>query len=498
MSTSGSKISIAPVPVPEGSAVDAGDVTAWETTSSSCSDFCNWVENECRIGSLTADSDTQLQPVESTTASPKDSEKKSPAEVHTRGRRRSTIHAFSRRAWKLIKQTFPRFRRTRMMTPTPQSTPHQSDPDPSSVPGPSECEPNNGSLYTFYEVKNILGSGSFSRVFKGIRKSDEQEIASTKLTSFSWLIALKGIVGFTKRLMGPIIRDCSRLLATEVAMMLLLRRPPVTPYVIEMYEWFDRPDFISLVLEFPQPCKVLRYVITDCFRLNEEIARGLMRQLVLAVQHCIDHGVFHNDIHVDNILVNTHSMELKLIDFGLAHLVDGNGYNSAAYLGAKDYCPPEVFTQLKYHAVPTNVWALGIVLNSMVKGRLPCFNPRDIVNACPDWNPDLSNASNILRQHRPFLRFAFEGQAYQYAVLPFGLALSPRVFTKVVEAALFPLRQHGVRILIYLDDWLILAHSRDQVCEHRDLVLRHLARLGLRVNQEKRNFAPCRGSLFSI
>ncbi|XDV21876.1 hypothetical protein PO909_026889 [Leuciscus waleckii] len=251
------------------------------------------------------------------------------------------------------------------MTPTPQSTPHQSDPDPSSVPGPSECEPNNGSLYTFYEVKNILGSGSFSRVFKGIRKSDEQE------------------------------RDCSRLLATEVAMMLLLRRPPVTPYVIEMYEWFDRPDFISLVLEFPQPCKVLRYVITDCFRLNEEIARGLMRQLVLAVQHCIDHGVFHNDIHVDNILVNTHSMELKLIDFGLAHLVDGNGYNSAAYLGAKDYCPPEVFTQLKYHAVPTNVWALGIVLNSMVKGRLPCFNPRDIVNACPDWNPDLSNGERI-------------------------------------------------------------------------------------------------------
>ncbi len=66
---------------------------------------------------------------------------------------------------------------------------------------------------------------------------------------------------------------------------------------------------------------------------------------------------------------------------------------------------------------------------------------------------------SILPRHRPFLRFAFEGRAYQYKVLPFGLSLSPRVFTKVVEAALVPLREAGIRVLNYLDDWLILAHT---------------------------------------
>ncbi len=64
---------------------------------------------------------------------------------------------------------------------------------------------------------------------------------------------------------------------------------------------------------------------------------------------------------------------------------------------------------------------------------------------------------SILPRHRPFLRFAFEGRAYQYKVLPSGLALSPRVFTKVVEGALVPMREQGVRIFNYLDDWLILA-----------------------------------------
>ncbi|KAL0152766.1 hypothetical protein M9458_052489 [Cirrhinus mrigala] len=97
---------------------------------------------------------------------------------------------------------------------------------------------------------------------------------------------------------------------------------------------------------------------------------------------------------------------------------------------------------------------------------------------------------SILPRHRPFLRFAFEGRAYQYKVLPFGLSLSPRVFTKVAEAALSPLRERGIRILNYLDDWLILAHSWDLVCAHRDMVLNHLAQLGLRVNWEKSKLSP--------
>ncbi len=97
---------------------------------------------------------------------------------------------------------------------------------------------------------------------------------------------------------------------------------------------------------------------------------------------------------------------------------------------------------------------------------------------------------SILLRHRPFLRFAFEGRAWQYRVLPFGLSLSPRVFTKVVEGALTPLREVGVRILNYLDDWLILAQSREQLGNPRDLVLRHLSQLGLRVNWEKSKLSP--------
>ncbi len=117
-----------------------------------------------------------------------------------------------------------------------------------------------------------------------------------------------------------------------------------------------------------------------------------------------------------------------------------------------------------------------------------CVRPQDWFAAI-----DLKDAYfhvSILPRHRPFLRFAFEGRAYQYKVLPFGLSLSPRVFTKVAEAALVPLREQGVRILNYLNDWLILAQSQDQLCEHRDMVLSHLSQLGLQVNWEKSKLSP--------
>ncbi len=112
-----------------------------------------------------------------------------------------------------------------------------------------------------------------------------------------------------------------------------------------------------------------------------------------------------------------------------------------------------------------------------------------------DWfvTIDLKDAYvhvSILPTYRKFLRFDFGGKAYQYRVLPFGLALSPRTFTKCVDAALAPLRLQGIRILNYIDDWLILAQSEQLAIQHRDLVLAHIKELGLRLNAKKNVLSP--------
>lgn len=96
----------------------------------------------------------------------------------------------------------------------------------------------------------------------------------------------------------------------------------------------------------------------------------------------------------------------------------------------------------------------------------------------------------ICLEHQPFLRFIFRGQAYQFQVLPFGLSLSPRVFSRVVAAALAPLQKRGLRIMPYLDDWLICAPSRKQVVADTELVLSHVQALGFQVNFKKSDLNP--------
>ncbi|KAL0150698.1 hypothetical protein M9458_054002 [Cirrhinus mrigala] len=180
-----------------------------------------------------------------------------------------------------------------------------------------------------------------------------------------------------------------------------------------------------------------------------------------------------------------------------------------AVLLAKDAIEPVPPAEMKsgfyspYFIVPKKSGGLRPILDLRVLNRsllrLPfkMLTSKRILSCVrhQDWFAaiDLKDAYfhvSILPRHRPFLRFAFEGRAYQYKVLPFGLSLSPRVFTKVAEGALNPLWRKGIRILNYLDDWLIMAHSRDLLCEHRDLVLQHLSHLGLRVNREKSKLSP--------
>lgn len=89
---------------------------------------------------------------------------------------------------------------------------------------------------------------------------------------------------------------------------------------------------------------------------------------------------------------------------------------------------------------------------------------RQLLNAVglEDWLIDLRRAIfhvAIHPNHKHFLRFAFEGIAYEYPVLPFGLSLA---LCKCAEAPLAPFINKGLSILAYLDDWALVACSKKQ------------------------------------
>ena len=61
----------------------------------------------------------------------------------------------------------------------------------------------------------------------------------------------------------------------------------------------------------------------------------------------------------------------------------------------------------------------------------------------------------IHHQSRKYLRFVHEDQVYHFSALPFGMSLSPLIFSKLMDVIAAFLRQRAISVFPYLDDWLI-------------------------------------------
>jgi len=60
----------------------------------------------------------------------------------------------------------------------------------------------------------------------------------------------------------------------------------------------------------------------------------------------------------------------------------------------------------------------------------------------------------VLVEDQPYLGFCWEHSCYELRVLPFGLAPSPLVFSKVVGVLVKHWRSKGIHVHAYLDDFL--------------------------------------------
>ena len=103
----------------------------------------------------------------------------------------------------------------------------------------------------------------------------------------------------------------------------------------------------------------------------------------------------------------------------------------------------------------------------------------------------------ISEPDKKHLRFRWKGQMYQFNCLPFGLSCAPWVFTKITKAVAAVLREMGVRIIIYIDDKLIMAESETLLRDHVQGVVYLLENLGFVINSPKSVLDPKRTMEFN-
>ena len=96
----------------------------------------------------------------------------------------------------------------------------------------------------------------------------------------------------------------------------------------------------------------------------------------------------------------------------------------------------------------------------------------------------------VCQEHQKFLRFRWQGKLYQFHCLPFGLGPAPRIFTKVMRPVIAFLRRLGVRVIVYLDDMIIMNQSREGLLKDRNSLLHLLMHLGFAINWKKSFLNP--------
>ncbi|CAL9086605.1 unnamed protein product [Musa textilis] len=202
-----------------------------------------------------------------------------------------------------------------------------------------------------YMAERIVGTGSFGVVFQA------------KCVETGEAVAIK-----------KVLQD-KRYKNRELQIMLLLDHPNVVQLKHYFFSTTEKDEiYLNLVLEYVS--ETLYRIVKYYSRMNQHLpliyVKLYMYQIcrALAYIHRVI-GVCHRDIKPQNLLVNPHTHEIKLCDFGSAKkLVPGEP--NISYICSRYYRAPELIFGATEYTTAIDMWSVGCVLAELLIGQ-PIF-----------------------------------------------------------------------------------------------------------------------------
>lgn len=104
-------------------------------------------------------------------------------------------------------------------------------------------------------------------------------------------------------------------------------------------------------------------------RLEENETKKIYSQICQGISYCHAKNIVHRDLKLENILIDENKL-VKIIDFGFSIAIAPDKTLNI-FCGTPSYMAPEIVSKKNYKGHATDIWALGILLFTLLCGHFP-------------------------------------------------------------------------------------------------------------------------------
>ncbi|NXI85764.1 STK36 kinase, partial [Rhipidura dahli] len=198
-----------------------------------------------------------------------------------------------------------------------------------------------------YHILEMIGEGSFGRVYKGRRKHSAQ------------VVALKFIpkVGRSEKELKNLQREIE------------IVRDLHHPNIIQMLDSFETAKEVVVVTDYAEG--ELFQILEDDGSLPEDQVQTIAAQLISALYYLHSHRILHRDMKPQNILLGKDGV-VKLCDFGFARAMSIHTMVLTSIKGTPLYMSPELVEERPYDHT-ADLWSVGCILYELFVGTPPFY-----------------------------------------------------------------------------------------------------------------------------
>ncbi|MFZ1830650.1 MAG: protein kinase [Candidatus Competibacteraceae bacterium] len=227
-----------------------------------------------------------------------------------------------------------------------------------------------------YRIDSILGAGGFGVTYKALDTHLENWVAIKEYFPVEWSFRDADGVTVHPNTQGEISGPDGQLSDYLWGLERFLDEARVLarvqhPHVVRVKRYFRAHGTAYIVMEYEEG-EPLSVILRDGETLSEDEVRGLLEDVLPALQAVHEQGYLHRDIKPSNLYVRSSDHRVILIDFGAAREAVGRHSKSVTSLVTPGYSPPEQYTtRTDRYGTWTDIYALGAVLYRSITGHTP-------------------------------------------------------------------------------------------------------------------------------